>query len=57
MKELNVRAVYNVNVIAVVHGNGEISVMPDVNYTFCQGDHVKVLAQKSDIEDILKKME
>ncbi len=57
MKDLNVRAVYNVNVIAVVHGNGEISVMPDVNYTFCQGDHVKVLAQKSDIEDILKKME
>lgn len=53
MKELNVRAVYNVNVIAVVHGNGEISVMPDVDYTFCNGDHVKVLAKKRDIENIL----
>jgi trk system potassium uptake protein TrkA len=56
IRELNVRAVYNVNIIAVVSGDGAINVMPNVDDTFGAGDHVKVLARKSEIEDILKKM-
>jgi trk system potassium uptake protein TrkA len=56
IKEINVRAVYNVNIIAVVSGDGTINVMPNVDDTFGAGDHVKVLARKSEIEEILGKM-
>lgn len=57
MKELEVRAVYNINIIAVVHNGGDIDVMPDVHYVFCEDDHVKVLAKKADIDSILRKIE
>ena len=56
IKEVNVRAEYNVNIIAIVQQNGEILVMPPADYVFKAGDHIKVLGQKKCIDEILNEI-
>lgn len=56
IKEVNVRAEYNVNIIAIVGQDGEIIVMPPAEYIFKEGDHIKALAQKGCIDEILSQI-
>lgn len=56
IREVNVRAEYNVNIIGIVSGEKTI-IMPSADYIFCKDDHIKVLAQKECIEKIVKKIQ
>lgn len=57
MKEINVRAVYNVNVIAVIPRGGKVMAMPPVDYAFNESDHVKVIGYKKDVDRMLGEIE
>ena len=46
IREVNVRAEYNVNIIAIVSG-GETLIMPSAEYEFQKGDHIKALGKKN----------
>lgn len=56
IKDVNVRAEYNVNIIAIVQENGAKIVMPPADYVFKTGDHIKVLGQKKCIDEILNEI-
>lgn len=56
IREVNVRAEYNVNIIGIVSGE-ETIIMPSADYIFCKGDHIKALAQRECIEKIVKKIQ
>lgn len=53
IRDVNVRAEYNVNIIAIVSG-GETTVMPTADYRFKAGDHLKVLGEKKCVDEILQ---
>jgi trk system potassium uptake protein TrkA len=53
IKDVNVRAEYNVNIIGIV-ANGKITVMPSADYQFKENDHIKVLGEKDCVNKILK---
>lgn len=53
IRDVNVRAEYNVNIIAIVSG-GETTVMPPAEYCFKAGDHLKVLGEKKCVDEILR---
>lgn len=55
IKEADVRAEYNVNIIAIVSGE-EINVMPSVNYVFKDTDHIKIISSKQDLNNLVKHM-
>ena len=46
--DINVRANYNVSIIAVKRG-GEMYMMPGANYLFCRGDHLMVAGASTDV--------
>lgn len=54
IKDMDVRAKYNVNIIAIVNAKGHIEVMPSVGYCFRPGDHIKVIGKRKDIDRIIK---
>ncbi len=57
IKDVNVRAEYNVNIIAIADSNGHRNeVMPSADYCFRPGDHIKVLGKREDVDRILKNM-
>lgn len=56
IREVNVRAEYDVNIIAIVDENGLVNVMPSVDYCFKKGDHIKVLGEKKCFDVILSKI-
>ena len=55
IREVNVRAEYNVNIIAIVSG-GETLIMPSAEYEFQKGDHIKALGKKECIDKIVKEI-
>lgn len=46
--DVNVRANYNVSIIAVKRGS-EMHMMPGANYIFCPGDHLMVAGSSTDV--------
>ncbi len=57
IKDINVRAQYDVNILAIVSQKGKIIVMPPANYCFIPGDHIKVLATKECIDNLIRKID
>lgn len=57
IKEIDVRAVYNVNVIAVIPSGGKIMTMPPVDYAFDKEDHIKIIGYKKDVDRLLSEIE
>ena len=55
IKEADVRAEYNVNIIAIVSGE-DINVMPSVKYVFKDTDHIKIISSKQDFNNLVKHM-
>lgn len=55
IREVNVRAEYNVNIIGIVTKQ-ETIIMPSADYIFKKQDHIKVLAEKECVESIVKKI-
>lgn len=53
IKDVNVRAEYNINIIGIV-SNGDVTIMPAAEYMFQPDDHIKIIAQKSDVNKLLK---
>lgn len=56
LKEIDVRAVYNVNVIAIIQSDGNVMVMPKVDYALQEADHVKIIGSKEDVAKLLKEI-
>lgn len=54
IKDINVRAEYNVNIIAIVNAKGHIEVMPSADYCFRPGDHIKVIGRRRDVDRIIE---
>lgn len=50
--DLNIRAKYNINIIAIKKENGKIK-MPGIDYKFCEQDHLIVMGKYNDIKKIL----
>ncbi len=55
LKELNVRAQYGINVIAVKHEHGEIDIAPQAEHVIKKGDLLVVVGKNKDIEKVKKK--
>ncbi len=53
IRDVNVRAEYNVNIIGIV-SNGENIIMPSADYEFNRDDHIKVISEKNNIHNLLK---
>lgn len=53
IRDVNVRAEYNVNIIGIV-SNGENIIMPSADYEFNSDDHIKVISEKNNIHNLLK---
>ena len=51
IRELGVRAAYNINILAVKK-EGKILIMPSPGYTFREDEHLMVLARLKDIEKV-----
>ena len=51
IRELGVRAAYNINILAVKK-DGKILIMPSPGYTFREDEHLMVLARRKDIEKV-----
>lgn len=56
IKAVDVRAQYNVNILAIVPQNGKNIVMPPVDYCFRPGDHIKALCTKECIDNLIRKI-
>ena len=56
IREVNVRAEYNVNIIGIVSGK-ETIIMPSADYIFKQDDHIKVLGEKKCVDKIIKNID
>ncbi|MGE8206957.1 potassium channel family protein [Heyndrickxia sp. NPDC080065] len=50
--DLNIRAKYNVNVIAIRHDNGELEIAPDPNFTLSHNDKMIVIGKNKDIKGL-----
>lgn len=55
IKDINVRAVYNTNIIGIKAVDG-MSLMPGPDYVFQSGEHLMVIGHKNDINKILRKL-
>ncbi len=53
IKDVNVRAEYNINIIGIV-SDGTTMIMPSADYIFCENDHIKVISERENIRDILQ---
>lgn len=56
IREVNVRAEYNVNILAITPENGKMIVMPPADYCFQPSDHIKVIGEKQFVDEILRKI-
>ena len=53
IKEVNVRAMYNVNIIGTV-SDGETIIMPSADYQFHKDDHIKVISDQECLKKLVK---
>lgn len=53
IRENDVRANFNVNIIGVVSG-GETIIMPSADYKFMEGDHIKVISDQKSLKNLVK---
>ena len=53
IKEVNVRAMYNVNIIGIV-SDGETIIMPSADYQFHKDDHIKVISDQECLKKLVK---
>ena len=53
IKAINVRAVHNVYIIAIVNHKDGLIVMPGPDYVFKDTDHIKVLGKKKDVNKLI----
>jgi trk system potassium uptake protein TrkA len=54
LKELDIRAHYNVNVIAVRHQNNEVKIAPEPDYRLNKEDILVVIGNNSDLKELEK---
>ncbi len=54
LEEVNVRKVYNINIIAIKNGDG-LNPAPGGKYTFAKEDHIVVIGKDDDVFKISKK--
>ncbi len=57
IRELNIHAEYNVNIIGVNSVNEEINIMPSPDYKFREGDHMKILSDREASDHIFKMLD
>lgn len=53
IRDVNVRALYHINIIGIISGDQTI-IMPDPNYVFSRGDHIKAISNKKDMDNMLR---
>lgn len=53
IKDVNVRAEYNINIIGIV-SDGKVTIMPAADYQFQSEDHIKIIANRTDVNRLLK---
>lgn len=56
LKELALRNVYHISILAIKRPDGEMSMMPGADYKIRMDDHLMVIGMKTDIEKLLEKM-
>lgn len=56
IQELGIRANYEINIIGVI-SEGEINIMPPIDYKFRNGDHVKLLADREASDRLFKMLD
>ena len=54
IKDINVRAKYNVSVVGIKN-NGEISFLPPADHKFSSDEHLMIIGRKKDVDEMLKK--
>lgn len=54
--DVNVRSVYNTNIIGIKTPDDAMMLMPGPDYEFKQGEHLMVIGHQHDIEKIIKKL-
>lgn len=55
LKDSNMRSKYNISVIGIKSADGTVNISPSANCTIKADDHLMVLAQKDEINKILKR--
>jgi trk system potassium uptake protein TrkA len=55
LKQLDVRAKYGINVIAIKHEQGDIDIAPSADHVIKEGDLLVVIGKNKDIEKVKKK--
>ncbi|MGN0298097.1 MAG: potassium channel family protein [Lachnospiraceae bacterium] len=55
IRQLNIQAVYNINVLATKVGD-EVRPMPSADHILTQEEHLMVLGKNTDVEKLLKRM-
>lgn len=55
VREINVRAKYNINIIGI-KGDSGISLTPGADYIFQNGEHLMIIGSQKDIAKIVKKL-
>lgn len=54
--DVNVRSVYNTNIIGVKTPDKDMMIMPGSDYEFKEGEHLMVIGHQRDIEKIIRKL-
>ena len=54
--DVNVRSVYNTNIIGVKTPDKDMMIMPGPDYEFKEGEHLMVIGHQRDIEKIIRKL-
>lgn len=57
IRELDIHAEYNINIIGVNSVNEEINIMPSPDYKFREGDHMKILSDRGASDHIFKMLD
>jgi len=55
LKQLDVRAKYGINVIAVKHEQGDVDIAPSADHIIKEGDLLVVIGKNKDIDKVKKK--
>lgn len=56
LKDSDIRAKYNISIIAIKEDSGDINVTPYADYIIKPNDHLMVISNKKDIESIVRKL-
>ena len=56
LKELMLRNVYHISILAIKRPDGRMNMMPGAEYAIRGDDHLMVIGTKGDINGILEKM-